>query len=225
MQKGIFIGNEGKTEIKYNKDGSIKLGFQGGDCLTGRILRPSEFIALQNILSKLDNVDRKGELTNLNCILLLGARYLECQRIQHNPEWFDGDFVTIKNTKQKAIEANGARRNIRLSSMGKTEMRHFFDINLHHKYLPTVSAYNEKLKRWAHLAGIDESHISVRMLRKTWESWLYICYPEYIGLIAKSQGHTQLTAFDYYIDAKFTDADIQQMRPFVEGWKPKDKGW
>ena len=235
MKSAILIGNRGTTDIQYkklkiqkiDKDGIIHTtykdtnvmipGKQGGDCLTGRILRPSEVIAMQNVI-KFNN----EESTMFNSILLLGARYEECKIIQKDARCLDGSFVTVSNKKVKAKETQGATRNIKLSNMGKLVISQFFYTE---KKLPTISAYNEKLKRWAHLAQIDEQHISVRMLRKTWESWLYACYPEYLNTIVKYQGHTEKTAMKYYVDNKFEDEDIQQMRPFIEGWKPAEKGW
>lgn len=236
MKSAILIGKSGKTDIQYKKlkiqklnkttgeittiekDTDIMIeGHQGGNCLTGRVLRPSEVLALQNVI-KFDN----NELTMFNSILLLGARYEECRTIQRDARCFEGSFVKVSNKKVKAIETQGSSRNIKLSNMGKIVVAQFFYTD---KRLPTVSAYNEKLRRWAHLASIDEAHISVRMLRKSWESWLVVCYPEYINMIVKSQGHTEKTAMKHYIDIRFENEDIQQMRPFVEGWKPESRDW
>lgn len=215
MQKAITIGKE-RNIIKRIRKGKE---FNGFDHLPSRNLRPLEFIALQNVLS---TMDRNDDLTHLNCILLLGARYEECRRIQKDKKCFDGNFVRVSNKKIEAIESGGSNRLIRLSNMGKSEMRHFFNTE---KYLPSVVAFNKKLKRWAHLARIDEENISVRMLRKTWESWLNTCYPELVYMICESQGHTTITAMKHYVKTSFTNEDIQQMRPFLEGWKPAEKGW
>ncbi len=236
MKSAILIGKSGNTDIQYKKlkiqklnkttgeitnifkDTDITIpGHQGSEHLEGRILRPSEILALQNVIKR-----NNDELTMFNSILFLGARYEECKVIQRDARCFEGSFVKVDNKKPKAIKRQGSKRNIKLSNMGKIFVGQFFYTE---KRLPTIGSYNEKLKRWAHLAGIDETRISVRMLRKTWESWLFACYPEYINMIVKSQGHTEKTAMEHYVDIKFEDSDIQEMRPFVEGWKPAEKGW
>ena len=51
-----------------------------------RILRPCEYKQLCNAVPK------KDFKTMLNALLLSGMRYVEMQRFQRNPEWFDGEF-------------------------------------------------------------------------------------------------------------------------------------
>jgi hypothetical protein len=224
IREPIVLETEGITEVHITKKGIYKYGGKGKK-LVGRVLAPEEFVAIRRVVEKMYESDKKNsddELTNLDCLLLLGARYVECQRIQRHPEWFQNEFVVIDNTKPKAIEASGSRRHIRLSNKGKTLMRYFFKVD---KRLPTIQAYDQKLKRWAKLANVSPSHLSVRVLRKTWESWLNVCYPQYGMMIAKSQGHTVETAMKYYVEMPFTNKDIADMKDWVEGWKPADKGW
>ena len=91
MKEPLFIGTEGKTELKYDKKGKILPGHQGGDKLVCRILRPSEFMSMYNVIAK----GNRDDLTNFTLCLLLGARYNECQRIQNNPKWYDAS-CTVK---------------------------------------------------------------------------------------------------------------------------------
>lgn len=213
MEQAITTGEE-RHIVKRIRKGKE---FNGFDHLPGSVLRPSEILAIQNVIK-----NNNDELTMFNCLLLMGIRYEEAKRVQKDKKCFDGNFVILENKKHEAIKTRGSQRQIRLSNMGKTEMRHFFDTE---KYLPNVISYNEKLKRWAELAKISEENVSVRMLRKTWESWLNFAYPELVYMICESQGHTTVTAMKHYVKTSFSNEEIAKMRQFVEGWKPAEKGW
>jgi hypothetical protein len=219
MKNPIFIGTEGKTEIKYNKDGSPKKGNQGGNKLRCRILRPSEFVAMYDVIAKGD----KDDLTNFQMCLLLGARYQESRRIQSDKKMWDGNVhIEIKERKTKRKELHSERW-IKLSNKGKTIIPYFFDVD---RILPTVQTWDEKLQRWAQLAGItDENHIGItsRMLRKTWESWLIFYYPQYLMHILDSQGHTLTTSAKHYTRLPFDEEDRKLMTEWVQGWMEERK--
>jgi hypothetical protein len=233
MKNPIFIGKEGKTEIKYIQEkivkigkngvvettykstGKLKPGNQGGDKLICRILRPSEFMLMYDTIAK----GNKDDLTNFQMCLLLGARYNECKRIQLDKKMWDGNVhIEIKETKIKRKEKHSERW-IKLSNKGKTIIPYFFDVN---RYLPSVQTWDEKLQRWAQLAGItDEKHLGItsRMLRKTWESWLIFYYPNYILHILDSQGHTLTTSAKHYTRLPFDEEDRKLMTEWVQGWQ------
>lgn len=169
---------------------------------------------MHDIISK----GNKDDLTNFDMCLLLGARYLECRRIQKNPKCFDKkNFIEVEEHK---IKRTAQKRWIRLSNKGKTLILYFFDVK---RKLPSVQAWDEKLKRWAELAGIGTEGVTSRMLRKTWESWLMFYYPELSMMIAQSQGHTLITAMQHYVNIPFTDEDAKHMKEWVEGWKPEER--
>ncbi len=204
MKTPILTGIEGLCEIKYKKDGSIKSG--GHEHLQTRIFRPSE-VALMRKEMKIE------EKTNFDMSLLLGARYTECKRIQVHPEWYDGNFIHISEHKVKRVTQ---QRFIRLSTRGKNTIEYFFNND---KHLPSVQAWDTKLKRWSALAGLGDVGVSARSLRKTLESWLVISYPENIALIFGSQGHTELTALRHYLNMPFTDDEKKEMQEWIGGWK------
>src|SRR4030042_4736373 len=54
-----------------------------------RILRPCEYKILYNAVPK------KEFKTSLNALLLTGMRYIEMQRFQKHPEWFDDMFIHL----------------------------------------------------------------------------------------------------------------------------------
>lgn len=170
-----------------------------------RILRPSEL----NLMRKQMKIEDR---TQFDMILLLGARYEECRRIQKNPKWYDGNFVHVQEHKVKRVTS---QRFIRLSSKGKNTIDYFFSTK---KHLPTFQTYNDKLKRWAELAGIDPEAISVRSLRKTYESWLVISYPHASAIIYGSQGHNEITSLKHYTNMPFTADEVKEMKEWVDGY-------
>ena len=171
-----------------------------------RIFRPSEILDIRKQM-------KLTEKTNFDMSLLMGARYLECKRIQCHPEWYDGNFIHLQEHKVKRVTP---QRFIRLSTRGKNTIPYFFG---NEKMLPSVQAWDVKLHRWAALAGLTCEGVTARSLRKTYESWLVISYPESLALIFGSQGHTELTALKHYLNMPFTDDEKKEMVEWVGGWK------
>lgn len=179
-----------------------------GKKIKTRILRPSEYEVLRENASKTEN------RTHLDACLMLGARYEECRRTQKNPSWFDGDFIHLPSDAQKKVKRRQIERWIRISSLGKAILPYFFES----KELPTVQAWNEDLKRWSKRGGLDQTGISARTLRKTYESWLIFSFPAATNLIYLSQGHTTLTSLQHYVNLPFLEEDKRLMKHWVEGW-------
>ena len=161
--------------------------------------------------------NKLGNQTNLDACLLLGARYIECYSIQNNPDWFGEGFVTIP--EERKVKRTQKYRWIRLSDKGKSIIPYFLDNNV--KLPEKPQAWRMSLIRWAEAGGLDPVGISPRTLRKTWESWLAVCFGEYIHIIAESQGHTAVTAFKHYQNTPFSDDDIRDMKVWVSGWNPR----
>lgn len=175
-----------------------------------RILRPAEYLLLRSAAATEIN-----NLTNLDACLLLGARYLECKKIQLNQDWFDGDFIHMPWTEELSKSRHNPDRWIRLSSMGKVIMPYFLE---NKKTLPSVQAWDKNLKKWAKKAGFEGEGVSARSLRKTYESWLIFYYPDASNLIFLSQGHATLTSLHHYINLPFTVEDKREMEKWVEGY-------
>jgi len=175
-----------------------------------RVLRPNEYKALEMGCQKNDL------RTMLQALLYTGMRYVEMQNFQKNPSCFDGDFIHLpKEVGTKKHKRTQQERWVRLNNQGKMAIQHF--INIKHK-LPAYQGWNVNLKCWAKRAGLDPMGISVKSTRKTWESWLMFYYPQYIPHIALSQGHTQLTSLQHYINSPFTETDKLGIKNYVEGW-------
>ncbi|MDP2365696.1 MAG: site-specific integrase, partial [Ignavibacteria bacterium] len=145
----------------------------------------------------------------------LGCRYLEGCKIQKHPEWYDHEsgYVHIKEKKVKRI---AKERDIRLSHIGNEVIPHF----LQGKPLPKhPQGFLQDLRRWAKNGGLDPVGLSARSLRKTWESYLMVCYPELSSFIYLSQGHTEMTSIRHYQGLPFTPVDKDAMKKWVDGWK------
>lgn len=171
-----------------------------------RIFRPSEISEIRKQMKITDK-------TNFDMCLLLGARYLECQRIQNNPKWYDGNFIYLKEHK---VKREHSQRYIKLSARGKNTIDYFF---ANEKYLPSVQAWDVKLKLWASNAGLTSEGVTARSLRKTWESWLVSCYPEKQVFIFLSQGHNEMIAIKHYLNLPFTSEEKKEMQEWVGGWE------
>ena len=205
MRKAYFINEPKKTDSIYNKGAELPL----------RILYPEEVLAMIKVWENMGK-SSKDDLTNLKMLLMLGCRYEEAIWIQQHQSCFDkiGRNVEISTKKVKVVHK---KRNIRLSNYAMSEIGHFFTVD---KYLPNAHTFDKKLKRLAILAGLDRGDlgISVKMLRKTYESWLFYYYKGCDMHILTSQGHTKTVALEHYVGIPFNEDDKKLMREFVEGW-------
>jgi hypothetical protein len=174
-----------------------------------RILRPDEYELLREGAKTLDN------RTRLDALLLTGVRYVEGQRLQSHPSWLDQKFVHLPEWAQRKVKRRQKERWIRLSSRGVTLLPHFFEKNP----LPDWKTWGEDLERWAKRAGLNPVGLGPKTSRKTWESWLVSCYPERVLEVFLSQGHTETTALQHYLNLPFTNSDKPQMQEWVSGWE------
>jgi len=174
-----------------------------------RILRPREYEQLREGAKTLDN------RTRLDALLLSGVRYVEAQRLQIHPDWLDGKFVHLPEFAERKVKRRQKERWIRLSSRGVTLLPHFFD----KPSLPDWKTWSENLERWAKRGGLDPIGLSAKMSRKTWESWLVASYPERVLEVFLSQGHTETTALQHYLNLPFTESDKNAMFDWTSGWE------
>jgi integrase len=174
-----------------------------------RILRPNEFKALLNHVPKTDHQ------TMLQVLLFTGMRYVELQRFQNFPSWFDGDFIHLPKEACHKKERTQQERWVRLNQQGKMVVRYFKELR---RAVPTSQSWNMNIKKWGSDAGLDPEGLCVKTTRKTWESWLMFYYPPQVAQITLSQGHTQITSLQHYVNMPFTEVDKLEMRNYVEGW-------
>lgn len=185
-----------------------------------RILRPSEYEILSKSFRAPDLLD--GGLAT-------GMRYVELQRLQGNPSWYDGDrFVYLPREASKKemgvrITKEGEKvrrprsqlnRFVKLSDWGKAAMPAF----LKGRTLPTWESWTIWLREDAAKAGLDPVGLGPKTTRKTWESWATKFYGQTRILeIVQSQGHTTATSLGHYLSMPFLPVDVEAMRPYVEG--------
>ena len=174
-----------------------------------RILRPWEYKQLYNAVPK------KDFKTMLNALLLTGMRYVEMQRFQRNPEWFDGEFIHLPEEAILKHERKQAERDIILNPLGKNVVSYFVDVE---RKLPCWQTWKDNLRRWALMGKLEPTKINVKTTRKTWESWLLASYPNRFTEITLSQGHTTVTSIKHYLNVAFTREDKRDMKDYTEGW-------
>jgi len=195
-----------------------------------RIFRPNEIIQIQN------SIPRSIDLERFNVLLSTGCRYTEFLDLFGMGHRFDQNdrSVKVRNTKAKVIDKF---RYVRLSDYGISSFKKFLK---HDTKPPTYQTWDENMKRWANDSTIERDIktpeqlridrdknprcgeyndvISLKSLRKTWESWLVTMYPQYQTQILLSIGHTKSTALEHYLQLPFNNDDKKLMIPFVRGW-------
>lgn len=173
-----------------------------------RILRPREYETLREGAEKLENQ------TKLDVLLLTGLRYVEAQRLQQNPAWFDGRFIHLPEAAVKKAKRKQRERWVRLTPRATALIPFFFKV----KPLPTWKGWTLSLRRWAERAGLNPTGLSPKTTRKTWESWLVASFPDHPYEIFLNQGHTDLTSLRHYLNLPFTEVDKLEMKKWVMGW-------
>jgi len=193
-----------------------------------RIFRPHEIIKIQN------SIPRSIDLERFNVLLYTGCRYTEFLELFGKTHRFDGSFVKIRNTKATVKDKF---RYVRLSDSGIVAIKKYFK---HDKKPPTYQTWDENMARWADYSGIErlkktpeeleidrdknprtglyKDTISLKSLRKTYESWLTTMFPQYQTQILLSIGHTGATSLVHYLQLPFVKDDMVSMIPFVKGW-------
>ena len=174
-----------------------------------RIFRPSEYKLVVGAIPKQDH------RTMVNALLLTGMRYVEMQRFQSNPQWFDGEFIHLPDYAQKKHKRKQKSRVIILNSLGKQIIPYFLQLD---KKLPCSETWKTNLRRWTINTGLSPDSVGVKTTRKTWESWLLSKYPTRVMEITLSQGHTSITSIQHYMGVGFNDIDKLQMDEYIGGW-------
>jgi len=175
-----------------------------------RILRPNEYKALLQCCTK------PHHRTMLQALLYTGMRYVELQRLQKYPNWFDTDFINLPKMADRKVMRKQPERTVRLNQTGKTIMEYFLRLR---EPLPAYQNWRDNMRRWGIRAKLDPTGLGVKTTRKTWESWLVFYYGQTrMTEIALSQGHDTLTSLNHYLNMPFTQVDRLEMQPLVEGW-------
>ena len=178
-----------------------------------RILRPQEYEAIREAIPKMHHQ------IILDTVLFTGMRWIELERLKKHPDWYDprGGYIYLPPEASQKKKRTMRERYVYLSSRGKAIIPLFLKLD---KDIPRRVTWRENLIRWAKYSGIDPVGLSAKSTRKTWESWLIVSYPDKALLIAMSQGHTQITAMNHYLNLPFSQEEIRRIRSYTEGWGP-----
>lgn len=177
------------------------------------ILTPREFELIKSVPK------RGNKNLLLDVALCTGMRYIELQRFQ--PEWLNvsGKYIELPKHADRKAKRTARGRYIYLSDFGVTKLEHYTDLKQNKPEFPSRTTWNENLKRWAKKAGLNTDHsLSAKTMRKTWESWLTVTYPDRVPLICMSQGHEAITAMNHYLNLPFNDEHKKQILRYVRGW-------
>lgn len=174
-----------------------------------RILRPREYERLYYGCPKYEF------RIILEALLYTGLRYVEMQRFQKHPEWFDGKFLDLPKFADRKVLRSQKGRWIRLNHAGRRAVEHF--LNLKYK-LPTYQGWSQDMKCWAKRSGLQTNGFSVKTSRKTIESWLMFTFPDRMVDVMLSMGHNMTTSVNHYLGMPFDERDRLEMLNYVVGW-------
>ena len=174
-----------------------------------RILRPKEYEALLRYCTK------PHHRTMLQALLYTGMRYIEMQKLQKYPSWFDGEFIHLPRLADAKVKRTQHERFVRLNQAGKMAVEYFLRLK---EPLPAYQNWRDNMIRWGINAGLDPTGLGVKTTRKTYESWLIFYFPKNMIQVIQSQGHNVITSVEYYLNMPFNEVDKIQMKSYVEGW-------
>ena len=196
-----------------------------------RVLTPKEYEALLGVITK-DSLKKLVEV-----MLLTGMRYVEILRLKKYPGCFDPvrKVIHFKSGKAASVQTE---RYIHLTPAGVVAVQAFIEDE--RKAFPRTQTMTLNLMRWSALAGLEASPeltgevyttkpnmgrvrkntggMSVKVFRKSWESWLAVSYPDMLELIGLSQGHLTGTALAHYLAVPFSEEEKAQILPYTAGW-------
>lgn len=175
-----------------------------------RILTPGEYNKIRNELKRQHKIYFDG-------LMLTGMRYEEFLRFLDKPQWFDPERSSIHLPREASLKKKRTQpeRYIQLSNYGLPIIERLFDQELP---MLTRQGWRKTLLKAAEMADIPTDGITPKMTRKTWESWLVCCYPAMTMQIALSQGHTNITAMNHYLNLSFSPSEKEDMKKYVNGF-------
>lgn len=174
-----------------------------------RILRPKEYEVLLKCCKK------PHHRTMLQALFYTGMRYIEMQRFQKYPSWFDGEFIHLPRMADRKVKRTQRERFVRLNNAGRMAVEYFLRLR---EPLPAYQNWRDNMRRWGSQAGLNPQGLGVKTTRKTLESWLIFFYPEKMVQVTQSQGHNVITSVEHYLSMPFTEVDKVQMKSYIEGW-------
>ena len=179
-----------------------------------QILSASEYEKMRGFLNPTHQLIFDG-------MLFTGMRVTEFWRFVEHPEWFhpERQFVDLPKGSILKVAAKQKERTVLLSNIGNRAIRDLVGA-IHRGEIHKSSKQNWRgiILKAAGKAGLSLKGMSPKMLRKTWISWLMLCYPEDGLRIASSSGHDTGTLQRHYLSMPFSAQEKEQIRAYVIGW-------
>ena len=180
------------------------------------ILTPAEYEKLREVASRNDKI-------LMDVSLFTGMRYVELQWLDDHPEWFlkDRKCIELPFGVEKKVKRRNPNRYVSLSTLGTYVISNYFENKDRPKFLKHLPRWDLILKRYAKTAGLiaKDKSISAKTFRKTWECWLAVSYPDMLGFIALSQGHTDITSLNHYaFNVPFNQRELSEIKEKTAGW-------
>jgi len=190
-----------------------------------QILNAAEYEKIRSQLNQVHQLIFDG-------MLFTGMRIEEFWRFIEHPEWFHADrqFVELPPGSILKVKAKMRERTVLLSNIGTRAIRDLVGAVYRGeiKHI-TKQGWGQNLRRAAIKAGMNiqvmdaktgkpRYTVAPKMLRKTWISWLMLCYPEDGLRIASSSGHDTGTLMRHYLSMPFSPQEKEQIRAYVIGW-------
>jgi hypothetical protein len=111
-----------------------------------KIFRPAEYEALRTAMYPSVRIMLDG-------LLFTGMRYIEAQRFQEHPEWWDGrSYISLPEGAAKKVKAEFKSRTIKLSELGCKSLPNFLKKE---NRLPSRSNWDWIIRKWCIKAGIE----------------------------------------------------------------------
>jgi integrase len=179
-----------------------------------RVLTPAEYEELRSQLSPDHRLLFDG-------LIFTGMRATEFERFLEHPEWYDPNrqYIGLPKGASLKVKARVRARPILLSSFGNRAMRDLIDnVRRAKVHFASRQSWRNNLSRAAEKAGLEPEGIVPKMTRKTWVSWLMASYPQCAMQISFSMGHDLRTMQEHYLNLPFSKKEIEEIRPYVQGW-------
>lgn len=173
------------------------------------ILKPAE---LKMIIA---SIPREKSRVKFEAALYSGMRYSELMALKKHKEDFNAHDKSIL-VRSKKVKTKTPLRYVHLNDLGVRAFQRIISDKL---WFPSRTTWDENLKKWAVLAGVDPAGFSAKSLRKTYECYLVVKYTKLIEQIFLSQGHVRDVALKHYLSFSFSDQDILEMDEYVRGWR------
>ena len=173
-----------------------------------KVLTVEEFDKFLNGMSK-------KHQTAFEINVITGLRYVELQRLQNAPKWYNEDRnqIILPPEAQKKVKQKLVKRTV---DKLPTTFHYMFEKFVNGPSLPDRSPWNRYLERQSVKVGINPK-VGVKTPRKTIESWMLKAGIPEIEIYSR-QGHDIKTSMRHYQSISFTDYELRDIKKRLLEW-------